>query len=69
MQTESRTVALTFQIGEVSMPVSGVVLRHTIDELPTAEISVQLGNMDQVTEAIQSSVAINTDTFRKAAGL
>ena len=51
------------------MPVSGIVLRHTIDELPVAEVSVQLGNMDQVTEAIQSSVAINTDTFRKAAGL
>lgn len=66
-QYKSRSVSVTLQIGGAKVPVSGVTLRHTIDELPYAEISLQLDNLDIKQEEISGSVAMDVAKFRKLA--
>lgn len=68
-QYESRTVEAELFIGKVKIPINSVSLRHTIDELPYAEVTVQLDNLDTVEGSAQGSVGINVEKFRRMAQL
>lgn len=66
-QYKSRSVEVTLKIGDAYVPVSGLTLRHTIDELPYAEISLQMDNLDINQGEIAGSVAIDVAKFRQLA--
>lgn len=64
-QYSSKTVKITLEIGQVVIPVSRVVMRHTIDELPYAEVWVQLDNRGVDNNGAQGVVDINLQKFRR----
>lgn len=61
----SKTISATLEIGKTTIPVSSVTLRHTIDELPYAEIWVQLDNRSTEDSGVQGVVDMNSEKFRK----
>lgn len=67
-QYSSREVSATLEIGKTTIPISRISLRHTIDELPYAEIAVQLDNQ-ATTDTLQGSVGIDVEKFRRLAQL
>ena len=60
-QYNARTVRAILEIGKVRVPVSSVTLRHTIDELPFAEIFIQLDNAGEA----NSTVDLNLKKFQQ----
>lgn len=66
---QSRTVTAHLSIGETTVPLSRIVLRHTVDELPTAELTLQLDNRSKTGSAAQGSVEMSVEKFRKLAQL
>lgn len=64
-QYSSKTVSASLEIGKVKIPVNRVVLRHTIDELPYAEVWIQLDNRGVDENGNQGVVNINLKKFRR----
>ena len=64
---QSRTVTAHLAIGTTTVPLSRIVLRHTIDELPTAELTLQLDNRSKTGSATQGSVEMNVEKLRRLA--
>jgi hypothetical protein len=59
----ARSVGIKLEIGQVTVPINSVTLRHTVDELPSAEVGIQLDN------GSVGSVEMNTEMFRKMSQL
>jgi hypothetical protein len=66
-QYEAREIQAAFQIGNAQIPINHITLTHTIDELPYAEVSVQLDNKNATDEAtrILGGVGIDITKFSK----
>lgn len=64
---KAREIQAAFQIGDAQIPINHISLNHSVDELPFAEVSVQLdnkGSLDDVTKRL-GGVGIDIAKFSK----
>lgn len=66
MSTSAKTVKVIAQIGNVSIPVTAISLRHTINSLPMVEFTTQLSNHGtRNSDGTTNKTGINLSEFQK----